>query len=75
MHQSYYTHFHEADARAYVHQKVWKHILVNTLEMVIWVTMALIDKGFIKNVLQQKVAAADKALYFIFFIHSEIKSR
>ena len=75
MHQSYDTHLHEADTRAYVHQKVWKHILVNTLEMVIWVTMTLIDKGFIKNVLQQKVAAADKALYFILFIHSEIKSR
>lgn len=44
--------------------------MINSLELVFWGAMSLVDKHFIRDVFEQKVTALDQAAYLIFLVYT-----
>ena len=62
-------HLHDTDARANIDEKVRENTRIDVRESRFGVSVALIYKNFVVNVLQEKITAFDKASHLFFFVN------
>jgi len=66
------TDLYQTDAWTNIDQQIRKNcIRVSYLELVLWTTMALVNKRLIWNVFKKKIASFNQTLQLIFFVNSE----
>lgn len=64
-------HLYQADSRANIHQQIRKNCFsIGSLKLVLWTTMALVNKCLIRNVFEKKIATFNQALHLIFLVNA-----
>jgi len=64
------THLHYANAGSDIDKKIREDIWICWLENILRFGVPMVHEGFIWNILEQKVATFDQAIYFILLVYS-----
>lgn len=67
------NNLHDADTRANIDEKIRENTRINVRETVFGIPVALVDKYFIMNVLQEEITAFNEASHFFFFVNPVVQ--